>query len=157
MQWLKAEEGDKNNILEEATRHLQHILQNHPDLDLIYVKLQLAEFCGARDPEQEENIYKELQKRIDTLSPKGHQALSLYRGKFFLYKRKSLHEAKAKFMDGYRIPALTDERKQCAQRLRKMARHCRGDAADAIYRFIEETDHHLPAEFAGTDLDLEML
>ncbi|XP_065510598.1 interferon-induced protein with tetratricopeptide repeats 1-like [Caloenas nicobarica] len=153
LQWLNAEEGDNNNILEEAIRHLQKILQNHPDLDLVYVKLQLAEFCGARDPEEEENIYKELQERIDTLSPKCRQALSLYWGKFFLYKRRSLDEAKAKFMDGYRIPALTKERKECAQRLRKMARHCGGDYADAIYRFIEETDYHLPMEFPGTDLD----
>ncbi|XP_009811385.2 interferon-induced protein with tetratricopeptide repeats 1-like [Gavia stellata] len=153
IQWLNAKKEDKNNILEAAINDLEQTLQKYPDLDLVFVKLQLAEFYGTRDPAQEEKIYKELQERKDTLSPKGHQALSLYWGKFFLYKKKSLNEAKAKFMDGYKIPMLTEERKECARRLTKMAWHCHSEEADAIYRFIQETDRHLPAEFAGTNLD----
>lgn len=153
IQWLNAKEEDKNNILEAAIRDLEQILQKHPDLDLVFVQLQLAEFYGARDPAQEEKIYKELQERKDTLSPKACQALSLYWGKFFLYKKKSFDEAKAKFMDGYKIPMLTEIRKECARKLTKMAWHYHSVDANAIHRFIEETDRHLPAEFAGTNLD----
>ncbi|XP_009707802.1 PREDICTED: interferon-induced protein with tetratricopeptide repeats 2-like [Cariama cristata] len=153
VQWLNAKKEDKNNILEAAIKDLKQILQKHPDLDLVFVKLQLAEFYGARDPAQEEKIYKELQERKDTLSPKGHQALNLYWGKFFLYKKKSLEEAKAKFMDGYKIPVLTEQRKECAQRLIKMTRYCHSDDADAIHRFIQDTNRHLPTEFSGTNLD----
>ncbi|KAM6230963.1 LOW QUALITY PROTEIN: uncharacterized protein M6G45_015361 [Spheniscus humboldti] len=144
IQWLNAKKEDKNNILEAAIKDLKRILQKHPDLDLVFVKLQLAEFYGAKDPAQEE-IYKELQERKDTLSPKGRQTLSLYWGKFFLYKKKSLHEAKAKFMDGYKIPVLTEERKECARRLTK----CHSGDADATHCFIQETNCHSPAEFAG--------
>ncbi|XP_074989615.1 interferon-induced protein with tetratricopeptide repeats 2-like [Calonectris borealis] len=153
IQWLNAKKEDKNNILEAAIKDLEQILQKHPDLDLVFVELQLAEFYGARDPAQEEKIYKKLQERKDTLSPKACQALSLYWGKFFLYKKKSFDEAKAKFMDGYKIPVLTEIRKECARKLTKMAWHYHSDDADAIHRFIEETDSHLPAEFAGINLD----
>ena len=153
VQWLNAKKEDRNNILEAAIKDLKRILQKHPELDLVFVELHLAEFYGARDPAQEEKIYKELQERKDTLSPKGRQALSLYWGRFLLYKKKSPDEAKVKFMDGYKIPTLTEDRKECAQRLTKMAWHCHRDDADAIHRFIQETDRHLPAEFAGTNLD----
>ncbi|XP_009929706.2 interferon-induced protein with tetratricopeptide repeats 2-like [Opisthocomus hoazin] len=152
IQWINAKNKDKNNILDAAIKDLQQILQKHPDLDLVFVELQLAEFYGERDPAQEEKIYKELQDRKDTLSPKSHQALNLYWGNFFLYKKKSLEEAKAKFMDGYKIPMLTEVRKQCAQKLTKMA-WCHSDAAADIYRFIRETNRCLPTEFSGTYLD----
>uniref|UniRef100_A0A8C8AD24 Uncharacterized protein n=1 Tax=Otus sunia TaxID=257818 RepID=A0A8C8AD24_9STRI len=122
LQWLNAKDEDKNNILEAAIKDLEQILQKHPDLELVFAKLQLAELCGARDPAEEEKIYKDLEKRKDSLSPKGLQALHLYWGKFFLYQKKSLDEAKAKFMDGYKIPLMTRERKECGQRLIKMAR-----------------------------------
>ncbi|XP_010294736.1 PREDICTED: LOW QUALITY PROTEIN: interferon-induced protein with tetratricopeptide repeats 1-like [Phaethon lepturus] len=153
IQWLTAKQEDKNNILEAAIKHLKQILQKHPDLDLVFLKLQLAELYGAIDPAQEEKIYKELQERKDTLSPKGHQALNLYWGNFFLYKKKSLDEAKAKFMEGYKIPMPTEQRKECARKLTKVAWHCHSNDADAIHRFIQKTDHHLPAEFFESDLD----
>ncbi|KAM6364945.1 LOW QUALITY PROTEIN: interferon-induced protein with tetratricopeptide repeats 2-like [Pluvialis apricaria] len=114
--WLDAQKEDKHNILEAAIQKLKQILQKHPDLDLVFVKLQLAEFYDERDPPQEEMIYKELQERRDSLSPKGRQALILNWGKLFLYK-KALTKAKEKFMDGYKIPMLTEERKACTQRL----------------------------------------
>ncbi|GAB0201444.1 interferon-induced protein with tetratricopeptide repeats 1-like [Grus japonensis] len=153
IQWLNAKEEDKKNILEAAINELKQIVQKHPDLDILFVKLQLAEFYGVRDPAQEEMIYKELQEKRDTLSPKGRQALDLYWGKFFLHKKRSIHEAKVKFMNGYKIPMLTEERKECGWRLIKMARYCSSDDADVIYHFMQETDRHLPAEFAGIGLD----
>lgn len=156
-QWLDATKEDKNNILETAIQKLKQILQEHPDLDLVLVKLQLAEFYGERDPAREEMIYKELQERKDSLSPMCRQALYLRWGKFFLYKKRSLAEAKEKFMDGYKIPMLTEHRKECAQRLTQMAWHMTRQGhsadADAIRHFIRETNRHLPAELAGTDLD----
>lgn len=119
----------------------------------MFVKLQLAEFYGARNPAQEEKIYRELHKRKDTLSLKSLQALYLYWGKFFFYKKNSLDEAKAKFMDGYKIPMATAVRKECAQKLTKLAQHYHGEAAAAILRFIRDTDRQLPAEFSGGDLE----
>ncbi|XP_010019481.1 PREDICTED: interferon-induced protein with tetratricopeptide repeats 1-like, partial [Nestor notabilis] len=151
IQWLNANSEDKNNILEAAIKDLNQILQEHPDL--VFVKLQLAEFYGARNPAQEEKIYRELHKRKDTLSLKSLQALYLYWGKFFFYKKNSLDEAKAKFMDGYKIPMATAVRKECAQKLTKLAQHYHGEAAAAILRFMRDTDRQLPAEFSGGDLE----
>lgn len=151
IQWLNANKEDKNNILEAAIKDLKQILQEHPDL--VFVKLQLAEFYGARDPAQEEKIYRELHEKKETLGPKSLQALNLYWGKFFLYRKNSLDEAKAKFMDGYKIPMATLVRKECAQKLAKLAQHYHGEAAAAIFRFIQDTDRHLPAEFSGADLE----
>ncbi|XP_057269945.1 interferon-induced protein with tetratricopeptide repeats 2-like [Pezoporus wallicus] len=150
-QWLNANNKDKNNILEAAIKDLNQILQEHPDL--VFVKLQLAEFYGARDPAQEEKIYRELQERKDTLSLKSLQALNLYWGNFFFYKKKSLDEAKAKFMDGYRIPMATAMRRKCAQKLTQLAQHYHGEAAAAIHRAMEDTDRHLPAEFSAVELE----
>ncbi|XP_061203154.1 interferon-induced protein with tetratricopeptide repeats 2-like [Neopsephotus bourkii] len=149
-QWLNANNRDKNNILEAAIKDLNQILQEHPDL--VFVKLQLAEFYGARDPAQEEKIYRELQERKETLSLKSLQALNLYWGNFF-YKKSSLDEAKAKFMDGYRIPVATAMRRKCAQKLIQLAQCYQGEAAAAIYRFMEDTDRHLPAEFSAAELE----
>ncbi|XP_009946856.1 PREDICTED: interferon-induced protein with tetratricopeptide repeats 2-like, partial [Leptosomus discolor] len=153
VRWLNAKKEEKNNILDAAIKDLEQILCNHPDLDIVFLKLQLAEFYGTRDPAQEEKIYKELQETEDTLSPKSRQALCLYWGKFFLYKKKSPDKAKAKFMEGYKIPTRTEERKECAWRLTKMAWYCSRDDADAIYHFIHETDRRLPTEFSGTGPD----
>lgn len=139
IQWLNANNEDKNNILEAAIKDLNQILQEHPDL--VFVKLQLAEFYGAKDPAQEEKIYRELQERKDTLSLKSLQALSLYWGNFFLYKKKLLDEPKAKFMDGYRIPMATAMRRKCAQKLIQLAQYYHGEAAAAIHRFIKDTGH----------------
>uniref|UniRef100_A0A8C3KLY5 Uncharacterized protein n=1 Tax=Calidris pygmaea TaxID=425635 RepID=A0A8C3KLY5_9CHAR len=141
-QWLNAEREEQNNIVEAAIQDLRQILQRHPDLDLVFVKLQLAEFYATRDPAQAEEIFRELQEAGDTLSPKGRQALNLYWGKFLLYKKNSPQEAKEKFMEGYRIPVLTEERKECWQRLLRMAAtmHPSREAV-AIHNFIRETDH----------------
>uniref|UniRef100_A0A8C5T009 Uncharacterized protein n=1 Tax=Malurus cyaneus samueli TaxID=2593467 RepID=A0A8C5T009_9PASS len=68
-QWIKADEADKSKIVDAAIKDLQQIVETHPDLDLTPVKLQLAEFLGAKGLlEKEEEIYKELQRQIETLS-----------------------------------------------------------------------------------------
>lgn len=155
-QWLKARQEDKNNILDAAIKDLQQIVQKHPDLDLTLVKLQLAEFIGERDPAQEEEIYKELQEKIDTLSLRCRQALNLSWGKFFLYRKKAQDKAKAKFMDGYSIWVQTSQRRDCGRRLRRMAHiyQRNGDAAaNAILHFLEKTDQHPSVELAALSLD----
>ncbi|XP_010180296.1 PREDICTED: interferon-induced protein with tetratricopeptide repeats 1-like, partial [Mesitornis unicolor] len=152
-QWINAKQEDKNGILDTAIKDLERIVQKHPDLDLVFMKLQLAEFYGARHSERAEMIFKELQEKSDTLSPKGLQALYLYWGKYFLFRKKSLDEAQAKFMDGYKIPMKTEQRKECRQRLLKTTLSLWQHKTDAIHRFIEETDSNLPAEFSGIDLD----
>lgn len=156
-QWLKARQEDKNKILDAAIKDLQEIVQKHPDLDLTLVKLRLAEFIGERDPAGEEEIYKELQEEMDTLSLRCQQALNLCWGKFFLYRGRCQDKAKAKFMAGYGISVQTEQRRDCGRRLRKMAqihqRNGDADAADAILRFLEEADRHLPREFAALAVD----
>lgn len=156
-QWLEAKQEDKNNILDAAIKDLQQIVQKHPDLDLTLVKLQLAEFIGERDPAQEEETYKELQEKINSLSLKCRQALNLHWGKFFLYRKRSLDMAKAKFMDGYSISVQTNQRRECDRKLRKVAQlyQRNGDVAatEAILRFLNEADWHLPTELAALSLD----
>ncbi|KAM4755118.1 interferon-induced protein with tetratricopeptide repeats 1-like isoform 1-T2 [Cyanocitta cristata] len=156
-QWLEAKQEDKNNILDAAIKDLQQIVQKHPDLDLTLVKLQLAEFIGERDPAQEEEMYKELQEKINTLSLRCRQALNLHWGKFFLYRKRSLDMAKAKFMDGYSISVQTNQRRECDRKLRKVAQlyQRNGDVAatEAILRFLNEADWHLPTELAALSLD----
>lgn len=155
--WLQANPKDKDKILDAAISHLQQIVQKHPDLDITLVKLQLAELIGARDPAGEEEIYRELQGKIDTMSLRCRQALNRFWGKFFLYRERSQEKAKAKFMDAYNIPEQTDQRKDCGRRLRRMAkiyqRDGDTDAANAIYRFLQEADQHLPGHFAALTLD----
>ncbi|RMB92445.1 hypothetical protein DUI87_31162 [Hirundo rustica rustica] len=155
--WLQAKEEEKNKVLDEAISHLQQIVQKHPDLDIILLKLQLAELLGARDPAQEEEIYKELHEKIDTLSLRYRQALSCSWGKFFLYRRGFQDKAKAKFMDAYSIPEQTDHRRDCGRRLRRMAqiyqRNGNADAADAIHRFLQETDRRMPWHSAAFSLE----
>lgn len=156
-QWLQASQEDKDNILDKAIKDLQQIVQTHPDLDLTLVKLQLAEFIGVRDPAREEEIYKELQEKIDALSLRCRQALHLFWGKFFLYRGGSEDRAKAKFMDGYVIFVETDQRRECGRRLRKMAqiyqRNGDTNAASAIHRFLKEADQHLPGQLSALVLD----
>ncbi|XP_005532904.2 PREDICTED: interferon-induced protein with tetratricopeptide repeats 1-like isoform X1 [Pseudopodoces humilis] len=158
-QWLKANQEDKNNVLDAAIRHLQQIVEAHPDRDLTIVRLQLAELIGARDPAREEEIYKELQEKIDTLSLRYRQALNRFWGKFFLYRGKSLGKAKAKFMAAYSIPMQTDQRKDCGRRLRRMAqvyqRNGDPDAANDIHCFLQEADRHLYGDPAALSLDDE--
>ncbi|XP_009097306.3 interferon-induced protein with tetratricopeptide repeats 1-like [Serinus canaria] len=147
-QWLKAKEEDKNKIRCKAIKDLQQIVQTHPDLDLTLAKLQLAEFIGVQDPAKEKEIYMELQKKIDTLSLRCQQALSLSWGKYFLYRGGSQEKAKAKFMECYKIPVQTDHRRDCGRRLLKMAQVCKGrgdtKAANAILHFLQEADRHCP-------------
>lgn len=156
-QWLQANPKDKDKILDSAISHLQQIVQKHPDLDITLVKLQLAELIGARDPAGEEEIYKELEGKMDTMSLRCRQALNRFWGKFFLYREGSQEKAKAKFMDAYNIPEQTDQRRDCGRRLRRMAqiyqRNGDTDAANAIYRFLQEADQHLPGHFAALSLD----
>uniref|UniRef100_A0A8B9S5N1 Uncharacterized protein n=1 Tax=Apteryx owenii TaxID=8824 RepID=A0A8B9S5N1_APTOW len=152
-QWLNAEKENKEKMLEAGIKVLEEVLQKCPDLDLVLVKLQLAELYGARDPSQEEQIYKELQKREDTLSLRYRQALCLYWGKFLLYKKNARVAAIAKFKDGYRIPLLTGERKECMQKLKQLSWPCQNSEGNAIYRFIQEADHQGPAEVARIDVD----
>ncbi|KAM4880821.1 interferon-induced protein with tetratricopeptide repeats 2-like [Sylvia borin] len=155
--WLQASNPkDKKMILDTAISHLQQIVQKHPDIEMVPVKLQLAEFIGERDPAQEERIYKELEK-IDTLSPRHRQALNRFWGMFFLYRGRSREKAKAKFMDAYNIPEQTNQRRDCGRRLRKMAQiyQHNGDtnAANAIYHFLQEADWHLFGRFVTLTLD----
>lgn len=156
-QWLRASGEDKDKILDAAIKDLQQIVQTHPDLDLTLVKLQLAEFIGVKDPAKEENIYKELQEKIDTLSLRCRQALNLFWGKFFLYRGGSQDRAKAKFMDGYNILEATEQRRDCGRRLRKMAqiyqRNGDTNAANAIQRFLQEANQPLLREFPALSLD----
>lgn len=155
--WLQANPRDKDYILDAAISHLRQIIQEHPDLDLTFLQLQLAELIGERHPAQEEEIYRELQEKIDTLSPKQRQALNRFWGKFFLYRRRSQDKAKDKFMNGYNILEHTEQRRDCGRRLRKMAqiyqRNGDADAANDIYRFLQEADQHLPRHFAALALD----
>uniref|UniRef100_A0A8C3RF37 Interferon-induced protein with tetratricopeptide repeats 1-like n=1 Tax=Cyanoderma ruficeps TaxID=181631 RepID=A0A8C3RF37_9PASS len=155
--WLQANPEDKDNILDAAISHLRQIVQKHPELEITLVKLQLAEFIGERDPAGEEEIYKELQEKIDTLSPRHRQALNRHWGKFFLYRGRSQDKAKAKFMDAYNIPEQTDQRRDCGRRLKKMAQIYRhngdADTANAIYHFLQEADRQLPGHFAALTLE----
>ncbi|KAJ7421179.1 interferon-induced protein with tetratricopeptide repeat 2-like protein [Willisornis vidua] len=152
IQWVNAEEQDKENILDKAIKQLKEIVQKHPDLDLTLVRLQLAEFIGVRDPAQEEEIYKDLEKKVDTMSLRCRQALNLSWGKFLLYQKRREDEAKAKFMEGYKIPAHTEQRKECLGRLKKMAwlHQDRGDtdSAAAIHDFLRDTKQGLPGELS---------
>ncbi|CAN8207403.1 unnamed protein product [Coccothraustes coccothraustes] len=148
--WLKANQKDRDKIRYKAIKDLQQIVQTHPGLDLTLVKLQLAEFIGLKKPAQEEKIYEELQRNIDTLSLRCQQALNLFWGDFFLYREKCKAEAKAKFMECYKIPVQTDQRRECGRRLLMMAETYQHDgdtdAASAIHRFLQEADRHLPRE-----------
>ncbi|XP_066063646.1 interferon-induced protein with tetratricopeptide repeats 1-like [Chamaea fasciata] len=154
--WIQAKQKDKGTILDAAISHLQQIVQNHPDLEIIPVKLQLAAFVGERDPAEEEEILRELEQ-TDTLSPRHRQALNRSWGMHFLYRRRSQDMAKAKFMDAYSIAEQTDERRDCGRRLRKMAQVYRdkgnANAAKAIYSFLHEADQHLPGYCAVLTLD----
>ncbi|XP_053823549.1 interferon-induced protein with tetratricopeptide repeats 1-like [Vidua chalybeata] len=147
-QWVKAKEEDKDKIRCKAIKDLQKIVQTHPDLDLTLAKLQLAEFIGAKNSAQEKEIYMELQGKINTLSLRCRQALSLSWGKYFLYRERSQKKAKAKFMECYNIPLQTDHRRDCGRRLVKMAHiyQSKGDTdtASAIHRFLQEADRHCP-------------
>lgn len=158
-QWVEANQKVRDRIRCKAIKDLQQIVQEHPDLDLTLVKLQLAEFLGVKKPAQEEKIYEELQRKINTLSLRCQQALSLFWGNFFLCREKCKAEAKAKFMECYKIPVQTDQRRECGHRLLKMAetyqRDGDADAANAIHRFLQEADKHLPRQPAGLGLEDE--
>nr|XP_004175020.3 interferon-induced protein with tetratricopeptide repeats 1-like [Taeniopygia guttata] len=147
-QWVKAKEEDKDKIRCKAIKDLQKIVKTHPDLDLTLAKLQLAEFIGAENPAKEKEIYMELERKINTLSLRCRQALSLSWGKYFLYRDKSPEKAKAKFMECYSIPLQTDHRQDCGRRLVKMAGIYKSkgntQAASAIHRFFQEADRHCP-------------
>ncbi|KAM3657323.1 interferon-induced protein with tetratricopeptide repeats 1-like [Ammospiza maritima maritima] len=157
--WLKADHKDKDKIRCKAIRDLQQIVQEHPGLDLTLVKLQLAVFIGVKKPAQEEKIYEELHERIDTLSLRCRQALNLFWGDFFFYREKWMDRAKAKFMECYKIPVQTDQRRECGLRLLKMAETYQHngdpDAASAIHHFLQDADKHLPREPAMLGLDDE--
>ncbi|XP_005430161.2 interferon-induced protein with tetratricopeptide repeats 1-like [Geospiza fortis] len=157
--WLKADHKESDKIRCKAIKDLQQIVQEHPDLDLTLVKLQLAEFIGVKKPAQEEKIYEELQKKIDTLSLRCRQALNLFWGDFFCNREKCKASAKAKFMECYKIPVQTDQRRECGHRLLKMAETYQhngdADTANDIHRFLQEADKHLPREPAVLGLDDE--
>ncbi|XP_009067971.1 PREDICTED: interferon-induced protein with tetratricopeptide repeats 1-like [Acanthisitta chloris] len=146
--WLTAEDEDKNDVLDAAIRHLEQIVQDHPDCDLTLTKLQLAELYGARNPSQEEDVYKELQEQSESLSLRGRQVLNHNWGKFCLYKKRSRHEALEKFMVCYKIPLNSGVRHECARMMRKMALNCSSEDANFIFRFIDDVNYSLPMEFA---------
>ncbi|XP_064257185.1 interferon-induced protein with tetratricopeptide repeats 1-like [Passer domesticus] len=158
-QWVKANQKEKDKLRCKATKELQQIIQEHPDLDLTLVKLQLAEFLGIKKPSQEEKIYEDLQRQMNTLSLRCQQALNLSWGDFFLYREKCMAEAKAKFMECYKIPVQTDQRMKCGHRLLTMAKTYQhngdADAANDIYHFLQDADKHLPREPAALALDDE--
>lgn len=155
--WRQAERKDKKRILDAAISHLQQIVQQHPDLDIVTVKLQLADLIGERDPAQEEQIYRELEG--NTLSPRYRQDLNRHWGNFFLHRGRSREKAKEKLMEAYSIPEQTQQRRDCGRKLRKMAQIYQGegdtDAANAIYRFLQEANQQLPGHFAALTLDDE--
>ncbi|XP_054505004.2 antiviral innate immune response effector IFIT1-like [Agelaius phoeniceus] len=155
--WLKANQKEGDKIRCQAVKDLQQIVLDHPDLDLTLVKLQLAKFIGVKKPAQEEKIYGELQRKINTLSLRCRQALNLFWGDFFLHREKCKAEAKAKFMECYKIPVQTDQRRECGYRLLKIAETYQhdgdADAANDIHCFLQEADKHLPREPAGLGLD----
>ncbi|XP_025968958.2 interferon-induced protein with tetratricopeptide repeats 2-like [Dromaius novaehollandiae] len=152
-QWLNAEKENKEKMLEAGIKALEEVLQKCPDLALVHIKLKLAELYGERDPSQEEQIYKELQRREDTLSLRHRQALCLHWGKFLLYKKKARQAAIEKFKDGYRIPLLTGERQECMQKLKQLSWPTQNSEGYAIYRFIQETDQQGLVEVARIDAD----
>lgn len=65
-----------NLCFNAAPKDLKQIVQEHPDPDLTFVKLQPAEFCGAGEPAGEEGTCKELQeKHPEPQRPSGPASL----------------------------------------------------------------------------------
>ncbi|XP_025051528.1 interferon-induced protein with tetratricopeptide repeats 2-like, partial [Alligator sinensis] len=140
-QWYHAKGERKEQLLQAAISAMKEAVIRDPGS--VFIKLQLAELYGERDPSWEEQIYLELEREALGFSLRCRQALCLSYGKFLMYKRRALQQAAKKLQDGYTIPIATPERMQCCQKLNKLIQWLNKSdpsKAKAIEHFIQEMD-----------------